>query len=169
MKKQISTEQTEANITEIMRLLSETPNRLEKLSKGLSDKKLHEPLGRGERSFVEALAHILNCEARTFEAISLALLVKEPTFVSIHAERDFGKLMRYDQLPFDELMMYFKFRRTVMLKVLNSLKESQWSRVIRQEGKQRKESVYWQARGQALHELEHVLDLEKKLGKKSLD
>ena len=168
MKKQISTEQTEANIKEIMRLLSETPNRLEKLSKGLSDIKLREPLGRGERSIVEALAHILNCEARTFEAISLALLAKEPPFTPIHPERELGKLLRYDLMDFHELLTYFKFRREVMLRVLNSLKETQWSRVIRQEGKQRKESVYWQARGQAMHELEHVLDLERKLKRKSL-
>jgi hypothetical protein len=163
MKKQISTEQTDANIKDVLRLLSETPNQLERLSKGLSDKELHEPLGRGERSFVEGLAHLLNCEARTSEAITLALLAKEPPYTPVHPERDFGKLLHYDQLPFDELLAYFKFRRTVLLKVLSSLKDSQWSRVIRQEGKQRKESVYWLARGQAIHELEHLIDLERKL------
>jgi hypothetical protein len=163
MKKQISTEQTDANIKDVLRLLSETPDQLERLSKGLSDKELHEPLGRWERSFVEGLAHLLNCEARTSEAITLALLAKEPPYTPVHPERDFGKLLHYDQLPFDELLAYFKFRRTVLLKVLSSLKDSQWSRVIRQEGKQRKESVYWLARGQAIHELEHLIDLERKL------
>jgi hypothetical protein len=163
MTKQIPTEQTGVNIQEVLRLLSETPVQLEKMSKGLSEEKLHKPLGAGERSFVEMLAHLLNCEARTSESIHLALLLKEPTLHPIHPERDLGKLLRYDQLPFDELLTYFKFRRTVLLKVLSTLKESQWSRVIREEGKGRKESVYWRARGQALHELEHVLDIERKL------
>jgi len=167
MKKQIATEQTDANIQEVLRLLSETPDRLEKLSKGLSDKKLCEPLGKGERSFIEMLAHLANCEARTSEAIMLALLAEEPPFTPIHPERDLGKLFRFDQMEFHELLAYFKFRRVVLLRVLNSLKNSQWSRVIRQEGKQRNESVYWQARGQALHELEHLTDLEGKLKKKS--
>jgi len=167
MKKEISTEQTDANIKEVLRLLSETPARLEKFSKGLSDRKLREPLGKGERSFIEMLAHLVNCEARTSEAITLALLAKEPPFTPIHPERDLGKLLRFDQIEFHELLAYFKFRRVVLLRVLNSLKDSQWSRVIRQEGKQRKESVYWQTRGQALHELEHLVDLEGKLIKKS--
>lgn len=165
MKKQISTEQTEANIKEVLRLLTETPGQLERLSRGLSESKLREPLGRGERSFIEVMAHILNCEARTFEAITLALLAKEPPFTPIHPERELGKLLQFDRMDFDELLAYLKFRRAVLLKVLHSLKEGQWSRVIRQEGKQRKESVYWQARGQALHELEHVEDLERKFRK----
>jgi hypothetical protein len=165
MKKQISTEQTEANIKEVLRQLGETPGQLERLSKGLSEEKLREPLGRGERSFVEALTHILNCEARTSEAIMLALLAKEPPFTPIHPERDLGKLLQLETFAFEELLSYFILRRKILLKVLHSLKESQWSRVIRQEGKQRKESVYWQARGQALHELEHVEDLERKLRK----
>jgi hypothetical protein len=168
MTKQISTEQTDANIKEVVRLLAETPVQLERLSKGSSDKQLREPLGKGERSFVQALAHILNCEARTTETIQLALLANEPAFTPIHAERDLGELLQYETLPFDELLAYFKFRRKVLLRVLESLTEKKWSRAVREEGKQRKESVYWQARGQALHELEHVQDLEGKLSRKSV-
>jgi hypothetical protein len=62
-------------------------------------------------------------------------------------------------------MVYFGLRRTVLLRVLASLTEEKWSRCIREEGKQRKESVYWRARGQALHELEHLQDLETKLNR----
>ena len=165
MKKQISTEQTEANIKEVLRLLTETPGQLERLSRGISESKLREPLGDGERSIIETLTHLVNCEAIATDAIQLALMRNEPLIADIHPERDLGKLLRYDLIPFDELLAYFKFRRAVLLKVLQSLKEGQWSRVIRQERKQRKESVYWQARGQALHELEHVEDLERKFRK----
>lgn len=165
MKKQISTDQNEGNINEVLRLLAETPFQLDQLSGELSDKKLHEPLDPGERSFTEGLAHLLNCEARSSEAIYLSLLAKEPTLTRIHPERDLGNLLRYDLMPFEEMLSYFKFRRAVLLKVLTSLKEKQWSRTIREEGKQRKESVYWQARGLALHELEHLQDMERKLNK----
>lgn len=167
MKKQISTEQTDANIREVLRLLAETPAKLVSLSKGLTDVQLHQALGAEERSFTEALAHIINCEAITAEAIYLALLVNEPLLVGIHAERDLGKLLRFDQLPFTDLLAYFKTRRTLLLRVLEPLTDEKWSRCIREPGKQRKESVYWRARGQALHELEHILDLEEKLNKKS--
>jgi hypothetical protein len=167
MKKQISTAQTDSNIKEVIRLLEITPGRLEDLSKGLSDKQLHEPLGSGERSLTDALAHLINTEAISSEAIYLALLADEPLLVGIHAERDWGKLLRYDLLPFAELMTYFRLRRTVLLRVLALLTADKWSRCIREERKQRKESVYWRARGQALHELEHLQDLENKLNRKS--
>jgi hypothetical protein len=165
MKKQISTTPTEANIKEIIRLLGQTPERLAALSKGLSEKILHEPLGPGERSFSEALTHLINTEAISSEAIYLALMLEEPMLPDIHAERDLGKLLRFDLLPFTELMAYFSTRRRVLLRVLESLNEEGWSRCIRENGKQRKESVYWRARGPALHELEHLTDLEIKLSK----
>jgi len=167
MKKQISTEQTDTNIQGVLRLLSETPSQLEKLSKGLSEEQLHRPLGPGERSFTEVLAHLLNCEAIMAESINLALLTDEPLLAGIHPERDLGKLLRLDLLPFRELLAYFKVRRTVLLRILEALTEEKWSRCIRETGKQRKESVFWRARGQALHELEHLLELESKLNKKS--
>lgn len=165
MKKQISTAQTEANIKEILRLLTETPVRLAVLSKGLSELKLQEPLGKGERSFTETVAHMINTESISSDAIYLALMLNEPMLPDIHAERDLGKLLRFDLLPFSELMTYFATRRTVLLRILASLTDEQWSRSIRENGKQRKESVFWRARGLALHELEHLQDLETKLKK----
>ena len=163
MKKQISTDQTEANIQEVLRLLAETPAKLEAMSEGLSEEQLHRPLGSRERSFTETIAHIIHCEALTADSIYLALLRDEPMIADLHAERDLGKLLRFDQLPFSDLLAYFKVRRVVLLRVLESLTEKKWSRCIREAKKARKESVYWRARGQALHELEHVLDLENKL------
>ena len=165
MKKPISTDPTESNIAEVLRLLSETPANLAELSTGLSDKKLREPLGASERSFIECLAHLINCEALTADAIYLALMLNEPAIAPVHAERDLGKLLHFDQQGFHELLAYFRFRRSILLNVLTSLTEKKWSRVIREEGKQRRESVYWRARGQAMHELEHVTDLARKLGK----
>ncbi|NWG05933.1 MAG: DinB family protein [Chloroflexi bacterium] len=165
MKKQVSTEQTDANIKEVIRLLAETPEKLERLSRGLSEEQLHRPLGAGERSFTEVLAHLLHCEAIITESIQLALLKDEPLLAGIHAERDLGKLLRLDLLPFPELSNYFILRRKILLCVLNSLDDKQWSRCVREEEKRRKESVYWRARGQALHELEHLLDLANKLQK----
>ena len=163
MKKTISTEFTASNITKVMGLLAETPKKLEALSKSVSIKKRDQPLGEGERSLTETLAHLVNSEARTSEAIYLALLVDEPLMANVHSERDWAKLLRYDLSDFDELLSYFKFRRKVMLRVLSELKEAQWSRSIREEGKQRKETVYWRARSLALHEAEHLSDLENKL------
>ena len=168
MKKLISTDMTASNIQDVLQLLRETPAALKTLSRGLSSQQLNAPLGPGERSFTECLAHLLHCEALTSQAIFLALLIDEPLLANIHPERDLGKLIRLDHMPFEELLDYFKFRRTILLRVLEPLTEKKWSRGVREEKKQRKESVFWKARGQALHELEHLQDLELKLtGKRS--
>ena len=50
-----------------------------------------------------------------------------------------------------------------MVNKYDRFKEMGFIKIIREEGKQRKESVYWRARTLALHELEHITDLERKL------
>lgn len=165
MKKIISTEVTESNIAQIIDLLSDTLRKLENLWSRFSDEQFVKPLGAGERSLTENLAHLLHCEALSSEFIYLALLKDEVTFNDIHPEREYGKLLRYDLFSFKSLLDYFIFRRTVLLRVLSSLKVEQWSRSISEKEKKRKESVYWRARSIALHELEHMDDIENKLAK----
>ena len=163
MKKVISTDLTRANIEKVMELLRDTPAQLESLSKAMREEYLRQPLGAGERSFTEDLAHLLHTEARSSEAIYLALLLDEPLIADVHPERQWGKLLRYDLLACSDLLSYFKLRRAVLLRVLASLTEEQWSRAIREEGKKRKESVYWRARTIAMHELDHLTDLQSKV------
>ena len=165
MKKTISTDQTPENIAQVLEILTESPVRLAALSKSVPAERLSQPLGKGERTPTEVLAHLINGEAISSEMIYQALLVKEPLFADIHPERDWGKLLRFDLLDFAELLAYFKIRRKVLLRVLSGLKDAGWSRCVREEGKQRKESVYWRARTIAMHELDHLADLESKLTK----
>lgn len=162
-KKPISTEQTRANIAQVMAILGGSPAWLERLRAGLTGEQLHQPLGQSERSFIENLAHLVNSEARACEAIYLALLVHEPLLADVHSERQWGKLLRFDRLPFEELLAYFNTGRAVLLRVLSGLDEDQWARRVRETSKRRQESVYWKARALALHELEHLTDLEAKL------
>jgi hypothetical protein len=163
MKKTISAELTSANIANVKELLAETPGQLDTLSKPLSDDQLRQPLGAGERSFTEDLAHLIHTEARSSEAIYLALLLDEPLIPDIHPERQWGKLLRYDLQSFQELLGYFRLRRAVLLRVLGALTEKQWECCIREAGKKRQESVYWRARTIAMHELDHLTDLQNKL------
>ena len=169
MKKTISTDLTLTNIAKVMELLTETPEQMEHLSKTLSEEQIRQPLGAGERSFAEDLAHLIHSEARTSEAIYLALLREEPLIPDIHSERQWGKLLRYDLFACSELLAYFKLRRAVLLRVLESLTEEQWARSIREEGKKRKESVYWRARSLAIHELDHLMDIQIKITRRADD
>ena len=163
MKKTISTDLTIANIAKVKDLLADTPSQLERISQSLSEDQLRQPLGTGERSFTEDLAHLIHTEARSSEAIYLALLLDEPLVPDIHPERQWGKLLRFDVVPFSELVACFKVRRAVLLRVLASLTDEQWARSIREPGKKRQESVYWRARTIAMHELDHLTDLQSKL------
>lgn len=163
MKTAISTHLTKPNIVKVRGLLAVIPAKVEYLSQKLSPEQLRQAPRDGERSFSDVVAHLLHCEARSSEAIYLALLAEDPLLVDIHPERQFGKLLRYNLLPFGELLAYFKTRRTMLLRVLDVLSEAQWARCIREEGKQRQESVYWRARSIALHEAEHVSELEGRL------
>jgi hypothetical protein len=165
MKKTISTDLTSVNISKVTELLAKVPMQLEMLSKSLTSEQLSQPLGSEERSFTEDLAHLINSEARSSEAIYLAILVDEPFVPDIHSERQWGKLLRYDLLLFSDLLVYFKLRRSVLLRVLASLTKEQWGRSIREEGKKRKESIYWRARSIAMHELDHLTDLQNKLSR----
>ena len=162
MEKSISTEQTAENIAIVIEALTTSPVRLEALVKSTPAHKLSQPLGKGERTPAEVLAHIINGEARSSEMIYQALLVKEPFFADFHPDRDWGKLTRFDLLDFSDLLAYFKIRRQVLLRVLSGLKEKDWARAVREQGKQRKESVYWRTRTIAMHELDHLEDLERK-------
>lgn len=167
MKKSVSTDLTRANIAKVTDLLAETAPKLEGLSRSLTSEQFRQPLGAGERSLTEDLAHLIHSEARTSEAIYLALLLEEPLLPDIHSERQWGKLLRYDLLEFSDLLAYFKIRRAVLLRVLGSLSDEQWQRSIRENGKKRQESVYWRARALAMHELDHLTDLQKKLSRHS--
>ena len=163
MKKSITTDLNPANIANVMEVLAGSPTRLEALRKFVSADKLRQPLGKGERTPTEVLAHMLNGEAVSSEMIYQALLVNEPFFPDIHPDRNWGKLLRFDLLDFSELLAYFTIRRKVLLHVLSGLKEKDWRRAVREEGKQRKESVYWRARTIVMHELDHLGDLERKI------
>jgi hypothetical protein len=161
MRKPISTEQTSANITAIIDMLAGTPEKLALTSQGVSEDQLYRPFGPGERSFPEVVAHLINSEARTSEAIFATLLLDQPHLLDIHPERQWGRLLRIERLPFPDLLAYFNLRRTVLLSVLTALTENQWARTAIQKGKQRHESVFRQARALALHEQEHLQGIEK--------
>ncbi len=161
MQKTISTEITETNISQILDILADTPARLESLRARMSGAKLLTPLKAGERSVTENLAHLLHCEAVNAEFIYLALMREGHPFSGVHPERDFGNLVHYELFPFDSLLDYFKFRRAVLLRVLSALTLGQWSLSLPEKGKKRAESVYWRARSMAMHELEHLTEIEQ--------
>ena len=163
--KRLTTRQSPERIELTIAVLSAAPQRLRNLSAGLTETGLTTPLGEGERSFKRDLTHLIYCAERGEYPIVHALLLDHPHLPRIHAERDWGKLMRYETFPIAELLDYFDFRRRALLRVLRGLKPEQWGRSVYRDGVKRSESVYYAARGLCLHEVDHLEDLAKKLRK----
>lgn len=161
--KRLTTRQSPERIELALAVLSATPQRLHNLRAGLTEAELTAPLGEGERSFKRDLTHLIYCAERGEYPIVHALLLDQPHLPRIHAERDWGKLMRYETFPVGELLDYFDFRRRALLRILRGLKPEQWQRSVYREGVKRSESVYYAARGLCLHEVDHLEDLAKKL------
>ena len=165
LHKRLTTKPSDARIALILQVLAAAPDRLRQLSSGLTETELTTPLGQGERSFKRDLTHLIYCAERGANPIHHALLLEDAFMPRIHAERDWGALMRYEAFEIAELMAYFDFRRTALLRILTGLSWQQWERSVRREGVKRRESVYYAARGLAIHELGHLEDLAGKLGR----
>lgn len=147
----------------VLDVLAASPSRLQDLSACLSDEALTRPLGEGERSFKRDLTHLIYCAERGSIPIYYALAANEPFMARIHAERQWGKLLRYEDFDLPDLFAYFSFNRRALLNVLRALRPQQWERNVQPEGKKRKESVYYAARGLCVHEFGHLEDLTGKM------
>ena len=165
LHKRLTTQPSDARIALILQVLSAAPERLRGLSSGLTEAELTTPLGECERSFKRDLTHLIYCAERGADPIHHALLLDDVFMPRIHAERDWGALVRYEAFAIAELMAYFDFRRRVLLRILTGLSRGQWERSVRREGVKRAESVYYSARGLCLHELGHLEDLAGKLNR----
>lgn len=166
LHKRLTTKPSDERIALILEVLAATPGRLHELRAGLADDDLDQPLGQGERSFKRDLTHLIYCAERGAIPIYYALTAEQPSMPRIHAERQWGKLLRYEVFGLPDLFAYFAFNRRALLHVLQGLTAQQWERTLQPEGKKRSESVYYAARGLCVHEYGHLEDLAKKLGKR---
>ena len=168
LHKRLTTTPSDERIALILEVLTATPSRLHELRAGLTDTQLDRPLGEGERSFKRDLTHLIYCAERGTIPIYYALTAERPFMPRIHAERQWGKLLRYEAFDLPDLLAYFAFNRRALLNVLQRLRPQQWERTVQPEGKKQTESVYYAARGMCVHEYSHLEDLAKKLGKRLL-
>ncbi len=163
LHKRLTTTPSDERIALVLQILEAAPASLKALGFELTDAESELPLGPGERSFKRDLTHLIYCAERGTIAIYYALAADEPVMPRVHAERQWGKLLRYEAFDLEALFAHFRFNRRALLNVLRGLKPRQWERAIQPEGKKRTESVYYSARGICLHEYGHLEDLTDKL------
>lgn len=147
------------NREKILGILADTPARLQGLSQVRSAVGRSTPLAPDQWSLTEVLAHLNACADLSTEAIYYAILVDNPVLPDVHPQRNWANLLRYDKFSFEEQLVSFTFKRKVLLGQLSGMSKSQWERPVTRRGK-RQENLYRVARSLALHEFEHLAQLE---------
>lgn len=164
-KKEIPTSLSDAALDNIFETLENTPRYLTSAAANhFNEKSSVDPIITGKRSFRETVIHLLNIEALNYTTIYPAFLLSNPKVYPLHAERDFGKLNLFVNFRMPELLLAFDLERRKSLCFLKSLKKSDWSKKLIEENKKRQETIYWRARGLAIHDYTHVYILKFQLG-----
>ena len=160
----LSTIPTAKNIATVLETLDETPSELNRLCASLTSEQIQQPLGEGEWSFHQVLMHMHHCTDVSTPRIHYALMLDNPTIPVVHAERDWGQLMPYQSHSTGELLTLYQFNRQSLMYILTVLEDEQWERpFLKGEARHNPHNVYREARGMALHEFEHIQDLQTKI------
>jgi len=148
---------TPTKIEEMLRLLAETPLRIETSCNALDEAQLHLKPDKKSWSANDILAHLRACADVWGDTIQAMLREDEPVLAHI-SPRTWLKRTNYPDLPFAESFESFAHQRQELLQTLNDLAFAEWSRGATI--KNRRHTVFSQARRMALHEVTHCQQLE---------
>ena len=155
----------EANPTEIeevLRLLAETPQRIAAASSNLTDEQLNLKPDSKSWSAKDILTHLRACADVWGETIEVMLTQDEPVLKYI-SPRSWMKKAEYGQPAFSVSFRCFVEQRDELLQTLNDMEFAGWSRGTMI--KNRRHTVFSQARRMALHEVTHCEQIEALRGK----
>jgi uncharacterized damage-inducible protein DinB len=148
---------TQQEIELALRRLTETPGRLAATTEALNDEQLHQRPDEENWSANEILAHLRACADVWGETIAAMLQDNEPALKHLHP-RTWQKETNYLEIPFRESFRDFVDQRRALLETLSDLSLADWSRgaII----KERRHTIFSQARRMALHEATHCEQIE---------
>lgn len=148
---------TQAEIEEILSILSETPVRISAAGNGLSNEQLNSKSDPNSWSANEILAHLRACVDVWVSDIDAMLEGDEPTLRYL-SPRTWMRKTDYPELDFHLSFQLFKEQRSELLKKLSALEFDDWSRSVLI--KDRHQTVFSHARRLAYHEQGHWEQLE---------
>lgn len=148
---------TEAEIEIVLRLLAETPGRIAAAAEGLDGDQLQRRPEAKTWSVNDNLAHLRACADVWGETITAMFREDEPTLKHV-SPRTRLKKTDYPALPFQESFRDFVDQRRALLQLLGDLSLAEWSRGATI--KERRHTVFSQARRMALHEVTHCQQIE---------
>jgi len=152
---------TSSEVQKYLRIISETPQRIGILVKGLDESRLQYRADAKSWSINDILAHLRACADLWTHSIYAMLAEKEPSFSDIN-ERKWAKVTRYAELPFYQSFQAYSLQRESLVNVLKDLPFDSWERsaLIFE----RRHTVFTQIRRMAKHEIDHLGQIEVLLG-----
>ena len=158
---------TPAEITKYLALLEEFPRTVAARTAGLSEAQLRWSPSKKDWSVVEVLAHLRACAEIWSFSIYAMLAENKPVFPLLD-ERRWTKAARYATFEFQPAFQIFCLQRQELIAVLKPLDIETWARSANIEG--RNHTVFSQTRRMALHETEHLDQIQALLdGLQKLD
>lgn len=150
-------EPTSPKIQQFLRLLVATPGRISAAANAVSQSQTYLKPDSRSWSAQEVLAHLRACADVWGSYIESMLADEEPVLPDIHPRR---YLMQtdYPSLDFTDSLKAFSRQRRKLLKALTSLHFDDWSRGALIGS--RRHTVFTQVRRMAMHEAEHVAQIE---------
>jgi len=148
---------TEPEIELVLRLLTETPHHIATVTEALNDSQLHQRPDEKNWSANEILAHLRACADVWGQTIVAMLQDDEPALKDV-SPRTWLKKTNYPELPFQESYRDFVDQRRALIQTLSDLTLADWSRGAMI--KDRRHTIFSQARRMALHEVTHCQQLE---------
>ena len=148
---------TETEIEKALGLLAGTPHRIAAATGGLNGDQLKFRPDKKTWSANDILAHLRACADVWGETIEAMLREEEPALKHI-SPRTWMRQTDYSRLPFLDSFQSFVEQRQELLRTLTALEFAEWSRgaTIRD----RRHTVFSQARRLALHEVTHSEQIE---------
>ena len=148
---------TPSEVEKYLRIISETPQQIGLLVKGLDEGRLQYRADARSWSANHILAHLRSCADLWSYSIYAMLAKKNPAFSDIN-ERKWAKVTRYAELPFYQSFQAYSLQRESLVNVLKDLPFDSWERsaLIFE----RRHTVFTQTRRLAKHECAHLEQIE---------
>lgn len=154
-----------ATLEQVLTLLEQTPQRIETITGGLSDRQLGMATAPGEWSAVEILAHLRSCSDVWGGCIERILAEDHPTIRATNPTTYVGRT-DYPTLEFGSSWAAYVAQRAAPLAVLHGLKRKQWERgaAVTGAGRPVERTLRGYAEWLAVHERTHIKQFSKAIG-----
>jgi hypothetical protein len=153
-----------SQIADLLRLLADTPARLEALSRGVNDQRLHHPPNEGAWSANEILAHLRACADVWGGSIQSMIERDQPTLRYV-SPRTWIRKTSYASQPFSESLQAYATQRRDLVRALGALEPADWARGATFTGttRGREQTIQSYVRRIVAHEQEHCEHLQATL------